>query len=351
MKKTICSLLLAACACTVSAQEESNVLNVSAEIRVDYLHEYLEGEFMKSKSGFRGKYLNVMIDGDINKHFSYAYKQRLNRMHKEESFFDATDWIYLTYNPNEQWSISAGKQVVGIGGYEYDRSPIDLYFCSEYWNNISCYQFGASVTYKLANGKDRFFFQACESPYRAYGDFMFAYNLMWYGSHEWFNTIYSLNMTEYQPGEYIYYVVLGNEFKMGDFTLQLDFMNRATDKHAFFFKDFSVMGELSYMIRNKVNVFAKMTYDVNNADVAGDYSVMPGTEVTRVGAGIEYFPLPKGNKDIRIFADYCYTYGKNGNVDGALLDKQSIVDVGVRWDIDFVSLTRKIFKKNDKKEI
>jgi hypothetical protein len=87
---------------------------------------------VKSNSGFRGKYLNVLLSGDIGKHWSYSYRQRLNKAHANQSFFDATDWIHLTYTLNKHWSFNAGKQVVGIGGYEYDRAPIDLYFCSEY---------------------------------------------------------------------------------------------------------------------------------------------------------------------------------------------------------------------------
>lgn len=35
------------------------------------------------------------------------------------------------------------------------------------------------------------------------------------------------------------------------------------------------MGEVSYMIKDKVNVFGKATYDVNKSGVEGDYSVLP----------------------------------------------------------------------------
>ena len=356
MKRLIGILLLPLCALGASAQckdkadheDHNRVVNVNAEVRIDFQQEYLDNELYKPNSGFKGKYLTIALDGHINKHFYYAYRQRLNRAHKDESFFDATDWVYISYRPNEHWDISAGKQVVGIGGYEYDRSPIDLYFNSEYWNNIACYQLGVSVTYAMGNGNDRLMAQVCESPYSTHQDFMFAYNLMWYGKHDWFNTIYSLNMTEFKPGEYIYYVVLGNEFKFDNFKFQIDYMNRATNGHAFFFKDFSIMGELSYMIKDKVNVFGKATYDVNKSGVEGDYSVMPGTELTRVGAGVEYYPLSKGRKDLRLFAHYSYSWGVNGNINGTIKDKQHFWGVGVKWNIDIISLTQKIFKKDGK---
>ena len=39
-----------------------------------------------------------------------------------------------------------------------------------------------------------------------------------------------------------------------------------------------------------MNLFAKYTYDVNASNMA-DLCVLPGTELSRVGAGLEYFPI------------------------------------------------------------
>ena len=342
MKKTLCTLLMAVCAILVNAQENS-LVDLKAEVRFDYQREYLDGDAVKSNSGFKGKYLNVILNGTINEHFSYSYRQRLNKAHSSQSFFDATDWIHLTYKLNDQWKFNGGKQVVGIGGFEYDRAPIDLYFCSEYWNNIPCYQFGVSATYTTRKGNDSFMAQVCESPFNFHGNDLYAYNLMWYGSHGWYNSIWSVNAQEYASGKFIYYVALGNEFKMGNAKLQLDFMNRAAEGHAFFLKDCSVMGELSYMFNNKLNVYGKVTYDVNKTHSVGDLCVFPGTELTRVGAGLEFYPLKDGNRNLRFHAYFCQAFGKNGNEAGTMLPEQAIVDLGVKWKVDIIKLTNKIF--------
>ena len=241
---------------------------------------------------------------------------------------------------NENWAVSAGKQVVAIGGYEYDRAPIDLYFCSEYWNNIPCYQFGVNLTYTFNEGKDQLLAQVCESPFRLPGKDMYAYNLLWYGSHGWFNTIYSVNMIECMPGEFINYITLGNKFNVGDFSLEFDVMNRAVRNQTFLMKDISLMGELSYSPSQKWNIFAKATYDVSNTDKAGDYCVMSGTEVTRVGAGVEYYPLDGGNKNVRLHAAFSHSFGKNGNPAGALLDEQSYVTLGLKWKMNLLSFKK-----------
>ena len=343
MKKIICTLWMAIFTLCAFAQGEKTV-NLQLETRIDYQREYLDGDAVKPNSGFKGKYLNVILNGTINEHWSYSYRQRLNKAHADQSFFDATDWIHLTYKVNDNWSFNGGKQVVGIGGYEYDRAPIDLYFCSEYWNNIPCYQLGVSTTYTTNKGNDSFLLQFCESPFNFNNEDLYAYNLMWYGSHGWYNSIWSVNAQEFAPGKFIYYLALGNEFRFGNAKLQLDFMNRATDDHAFFFKDFSVMGELSCFINNKVNVFGRMSYDVNKTNSVGDMCVLPGTDITRLGAGLEYYPLSNGNRNIRFHLYGCHSFGKNGNPNGTMQDSQTYVDLGVKFKVDVLSLTNKIFK-------
>ncbi len=339
MKKTFCALLAILCCQFTFAQQES-LLNLGFEVRTDYQREYIDGSAIKDNCGFKGKYLNIRMDGRIINNFTYSYRQRLNKAHSKSSFFDATDWLYLRYQMNEQWALSAGKQVVAIGGYEYDRAPIDLYFCSEYWNQIACYQFGVSLAYHFNDGKDQLLAQFCESPFRLSGEDMYAYNLLWYGSHDWFNTIYSVNMIEYAPGKFINYLTLGNKFNMGDFSLELDVMNRSVGNQTSLLKDLSIMGELSYSPSQKWNIYAKATYDVNSTEKSGDFCVMPGTEATRVGGGIEFFPLGGEKKDVRLHAAFCQTFGKNGNPAGALLDEQSFFSVGLKWKINLLSIKK-----------
>lgn len=167
MKRTLAAVL---CACSALAgyAQENSLLSLKAEARMDYQMERVDGETNHDHTGFDGKYLNLRMDGRIAPSFSYSWRQRLNKNHDNQSFWDATDWAYLMYEPNEHWGISAGKQVVGIGGYEYDRAPIDLYSCSEFWNNIPCYQLGASVTYLTRDGRDKWMAQFCESPFQSY---------------------------------------------------------------------------------------------------------------------------------------------------------------------------------------
>lgn len=358
MRKIVTLMLLVAGFVSVAANkiyaQDENIVNLQAEVRVDYQYEGINGDKIVDNTGFKGKYLNVILNGSLSKTISYSYRQRLNKAHSSQSFFDATDWIYLTYAPTEHWGFSAGKQVVAIGGFEYDRAPIDLYTCSEFWNNIPCYQFGVSASYKMNKGRDQLLFQVCQSPFRnVSGEDVYAYNLMWYGMHRWFNTAWSVNMIQLEKGEFINYIALGNYFSFGALHIYLDFMNRATSYHSFFFKDCSVMGEIAYDFCKKFKVFGKVTYDVNKSESlsegylrsarVADYCVLPGTELTMIGGGLEFYPL-KESKNLRLHANCFYSTGSNGNPSGTMQDKRLVLDAGIKWKMNVLSLPRKAKK-------
>lgn len=340
MRKTLLFLCLTA-APFVRADEPATdtLLKFQAEVRLDYQHDWLDGTTVKDNTGFEGKYINFRVDGNITDGLSYSWRQRLNKPHKDASFFDATDWVYLNYDFG-RWSVAGGKQVVGIGGWEYDRAPIDLYGCSVFWNNIPCYQIGASVSFR-PSASDKLTFQLCESPfYTSENRDMYAYNLMWNGHHGIFDAIWSANLIEYAPDRYISYLALGNKFTVDKVSLELDLMNRAASHQTFFLRDMSVMGELAYKPTPKWKIFGKMTYDVNRTHTDADLCVTPGTEMKMAGAGAEFFPLADGRQTLRLHANLFYAWGSNGNTADVMQNKTMLVDFGVKWNMNLLSFKR-----------
>ena len=344
MKKTFTKILSVAVAVlsltSVAAQqsyEKSNeIFRLGVEARFDYLNEAIDGKEVYGASGFKARYFNLRMDGQIAPKFTYSWRQRFSKVNKDASFVDNTDWLNINYKATDNWSFNAGKQAVWIGGWEYDRAPIEIYYCSEYWNNVNCFQLGASATYTTTKGNDSFTFQICQSPYGPLGldknlDDLYAYNLYYFGSHGCYKAIHSVNFVEYEKGKFDAYFVLGNQFKFGNTTLELDFMNRGTTAKEFMLKNYSIMAELSQMVAQCVNIFAKVTYDKAGAD-AQPLFVHPNTDLTRFGGGIEYYPM--GNRDVRLHAAYVYNIGKNGNPGGTALDKGSFLTVGITWKID-----------------
>lgn len=339
MKQRVAIPLLLLLCSTLSMAQESKQPQISFEARADYQRTDLAGEHLKEQSGFEGYILNFILNGNISPEFSYKYRQRLNGINRTTNFFDATDWIYLTYKPSERFSISGGKQVVYVGGWELDKAPIDCYFLSEYCYHFNCYQWGVSLGYQLASGHDSFLLQMCQSPFRSTykamtntSPEMYAYNLAWYGHHGFYQPIWTVNFMEYAPGKFVNYLSFGNRFRITErLTFDLDFMNRASAGQKIVGEDFTVVGEVSYRPLDQLCLFARASHDSNSTDSPADLCVLPGTHITRVGGGVEYFPLR--DKRVRLHAFYSYAMGENTHPAAVVKDRLSLFNIGLTWRI------------------
>ena len=107
---------MALCGSMAMAQGDEKV-NLRLEARGDLQYENVEGHTIDGTTGFRGKQLNLRLNGSINDSWSYAYRQRMGKPNVNDSYFEAVDHINLTYTTGA-WSFTGGKQTVAVGGYE-----------------------------------------------------------------------------------------------------------------------------------------------------------------------------------------------------------------------------------------
>ncbi|MDD2195828.1 MAG: hypothetical protein PHE03_09095 [Bacteroidales bacterium] len=304
------------------------------DTRFDFTAKIPMQDSLSPLSSFDGKYLNIILEGEINDKFSYNYRQRLILDSKPgyHSFFNATDWLYLSYKINRNISISGGKQIVAIGGFEYDAAPIDVYLWSEFWNNVTCYQIGGTVNYKTTDEKHNIGFQITNSPFSTQTlQNIYSYNLIWYGNFDGFNSIYSLNRIEYEKGHYINYITLGNKFSFSNLSVEVDLMDRFSEHQKNLFADYSVISNLKYAVNSKIKLFVKAGYDENKAQEPTamfiyDRYVEPGTEHFFYGAGVEYFPI-SNSKDVRLHAVWA---SNNDRL------QYHTFNFGVRWQMNII---------------
>ncbi len=319
--------------------QETKPVNMSIEARGDYQRVYTDGETTKADCGFKGKNLSVKLSGNITPRLSFLYRQRINAINKDVNFFDATDFLFLNYKFNRHFSVTSGKWVVLLGGWEYDLAPIDAFQLCEFSHHFCGYQWGVSLEYSTASNADRFLIQATQSPFRKAhkehtgkdGD-LYAYSFMWYGNHGILNTCWSTNFIEYAPGKFAHYIGLGSRFKLGDHVqTDIDLTHRATPNQKYLFNDYTLIGKIDYRPIDKLKVFARASYDVNKNNDKSNYSLTAGTEMTHVGGGVEFYPL---NDDrLRLHGQYSYSFGTNTNPEGGLQDKQHHINVGVTWRV------------------
>ena len=332
------------------AQEQKNftIDKLSVEGRVDY--DYF---FNKDKSGLDGKFFNFEMKGSFLQDFSYRIRQRID-MTKGGS---KTDFMILSYHAGKNFSFTAGRMPLAVGGWEYDLPPIDVYFASQFWNEFSCYDIGGQVEFHTTDGNHDIIFQITNSTFNRYsadGDFIrlpnrYTYNLIWYGRMGAFSTSYSINMMEQNKGEYINYIALGNMFDFGKLDFYVDFMNRGFfNQKDFLLGDFTIIGEVKYAFTDKFTAMVKGGYDRNKhgyLDYSGawptpqafDMAVLPGVEYTFAGLGFEAYPY-KGNKNVRLHGLFAFnsmanTLDMNNPESSPELTYQA--QVGVTWRINF----------------
>ena len=333
-----------------TAQEQKNftIDKLSVEGRVDYDY------FNKDKSGLDGKFFNFEMKGSFLQDFSYRIRQRID-MTKGGS---KTDFMILSYHAGKNFSITAGRMPLAVGGWEYDLPPIDVYFASLFWNEFSCYDIGGQVEFHTTDGNHDVIFQITNSTFNRYsadGDFIrlpgrYTYNLIWYGRMGAFSTSYSINMMEQNKGEYINYIALGNMFDFGKLDFYVDFMNRGFfNQKDFLLGDFTIIGEVKYAFTDKFTAMVKGGYDRNKhtyLDYSGafptpqafDMAVIPGVEYVFAGLGFEAYPY-KGNKNLRLHGLFAFnelTQAADDMINPNSSNLSLQAQVGVTWRINFV---------------
>lgn len=321
----------------------------SVELRGDYQYNSKDGAKVDDNTGFKGTFFNVCLAGKVSEHWGFDIRHRVNKASLDKNFFNGTDKALIYYMPTEQWKLQIGKHSIGVGGFDYDTPPIDLYYTGQYCIDLSCFEWGVSVEYTLKNQKDVFHLEMVQSPYRYYHskNNVYGYSLKYTGNHGIVNAIHSINLFETEPGKFLNMIILGHQINLGNWCLEADFLNKASlngNSSDYFFKNISLVGKLKFRPNDHWLFSCKCSYDVNNGEgntatnyVDYDYLVPSGTECGRVGGIVEYWPLHGKKRDVvRLHALAYRDFGNNTcEIDGCG-DKQWFVGVGVTMKISFL---------------
>ncbi len=323
-----------------SQEKNFTIDKLSIEGRADFDYFNEDGA---SSSGIDGKYFNFEMKGSFLQDFSYRVRQRIDMYHGSSK----TDYMILSYHASKNFSLTAGKMPLAVGGWEYDLAPIDVYFASNFWNTFDCYDVGGQVGIHTSDGNHDIIFQVTNSTFtKEKFQGIYAYNLIWYGRMGAFSTSYSINMIGQSKGEYINYIALGNAFDFDKLDFYIDFMNRGfLNQKDFFLGDFTLIGEVKYAFTDKFTLMAKGGYDRNKhyennipQTIPFDMTVRPGVEYTFAGLGFEAYPY-KGNKNVRLHGFFAMN-SLNEPSDDMLNPNSSSplslqFNLGVTWRIDF----------------
>ena len=334
---------------------------IRLEARADFDYYHLEEDSQTTNPfGFHGKYFNFIVGGDLNDKFSYFFRQRVIAKDGSVSFFDNTDFLYLTYHPNKNWMFRLGKDALAVGGFEYDAAPIDVLFSTNYWDNFYCFQLGGAIAVKSDDGNQMVLAQIGTSPYVYYGanlgtglgaewrSGLLSYNLYWSGKFGHFNTLYSVNMFDRADNGLMNYIAIGNKLIYDRWDLYVDLIHHALSRKDWG-NNFAFIGCFNFHLTEDFNLYGKASYEQNKSEVdlnnpnpnlslANPFNldclIPAGSIITKYGIGFEY--NPSFCKDVRLHGVLSYCENHLDNPKANLLSHTNTftVNFGITWHMN-----------------
>lgn len=331
MKKAIVSelaFLLAFCCVPALSQETeesvSNIPEVSVIARLDAnpvipLSDEAKVPF-DPVDFFGASCLATLVDGSIGEHFAYSFAFNWLSTEPRSIYVmdleDGTSKANLFYSGSNNflnWAnvsflaggfeLKLGKDVLALGSMEYDEYDFDIFWdrSSYFWQNYAGYQWGASVGYTLPDEANTLTFQFQSSPFgeRTFASNLFTYSLQWKAEYDWGRFIYSTNFLQYDVNSYLNLIGLGHEFYLGDFTVRLDYMNRAVTPKNFFKQEQAVNLHLTYNYEDKVEAGIWGAGDFIMHDRAFFTEEEDLGNLWSAGAIVKWYPL-KESQDLRV---------------------------------------------------
>ncbi len=290
--------------------------------------------FADKRGRFKGDGLYLNIDGYITPHLSYSLQQRLaSTYYEDNSGFNGTNWLTLTYEVGSL-EFTAGKNGVLTGGFENDAEDFDSYYDmnSMFYNMLDSWQWGFSMTWYPAENHS-LTLQSINSPIYSEESILLGYDLAWRMESDIYESFWTANLWEYEPGRYIKNLSLGNIFYIEDFSLTFDYQTRAADVKRMFTDDFIITALPAYEFGEWGRLFAKFGYEKVAEGLPYEFAYEDGIEYIFYGAGFEYYPL-KENKNLRLHA----AWSANNLGD-------NYATIGLKWRFDLTSAAKYLFSK------
>ena len=325
-----------------------------------------DGEFQNAK--FNMRQIRIEAKGNINKTFSFRWRQRLNRNNSpapdgiDNMPASSIDVAGIGIKTSDVFSMFLGKQCAAYGGMEFDLNPIEIYEYSDMVDYMSNFLTGANFQFQL-NPNHQLQLQVLDSRSASmedmyglgydYSKVPLVYTVNWNGSFGGvFNTRWSYSIMSQAKGYQSHYIALGNELNLDKFNAFLDvmYMREGIDREGIITgivgpKDdqghqndaeyLSFVMKAQYRISPKWNIFVKGMLE--NEGLSKSSGVLEkGKYRTAYGylAGIEFYPL--NNSNLHFFLTYVgrhYSYTDRAKFYGNENYSTNRISLGYIWQL------------------
>jgi hypothetical protein len=123
--------------------------NLSAHMNLQFstsgVANFIEGDL--EDASFKLNRVKLEILGSFSKQFSYHFRQSFNKYsnpHSLDNLSSSIEYALVNWKMSDKFTLTAGKQDIALGGYEYYVNAIKVREYSEFNDNISCYQAGVA---------------------------------------------------------------------------------------------------------------------------------------------------------------------------------------------------------------
>jgi len=363
---------------TLVPEEKQGLLkNMSmiANMRFALRNEFQDGEYTQTR--FSNEQFRLEIKGKVHDRVYFRFRDRYTRAQTAESVDNlsrSTDLAFVRVDITKKLSIAGGKMCADWGAYEFDYNPIDIYEYSDIIEYADNFLTGAQLAYTLTP-KHQLTFQILDSRTKTFNELYgpqpnfeeskmpLAFVLNWRGSFfdGKFNTIWAYayhnearDTVLDQPAG-MNYIALGNQLKLGKFTVEYDFKwsQEDLDRTGIISEQVNGSSEYPYALENTLyighwlHLYYRVSQKVNLAfvgmmDIANwndeDGKNLPGyDEHFRTAYGfiptIEYYPFKDLN--LRFYANFV---GRSYKYSDFAKDRLDVKDVtNGRFAIGFVT--------------
>jgi len=190
--------VIAAMASLINGLQKASAQSIEFTVapRVEGMYDEAADDF-----GWGASALYTFLDGEIGEHWSFSISNHwlspepkyLYKDFKYAEEVDFLDWASLTYAAGN-WEITFGKDGFTLDSFEIQPDDVDSYESSLgwMWNNLSAYQWGASVTYNF-DDNNNVELRGCSSPFSLYYFDEQMFSFYWRGNPiDKYSTIWGL---------------------------------------------------------------------------------------------------------------------------------------------------------------
>lgn len=219
--------------------KRSQVFNLNLEMHAGFYADFASKRL--DEAAFRMKDLKIDITGDVTDRLFYWYRQRLNGNEGSqplENLPESIEYAYIGYRLSDRFTLTAGKQDVFFGGFEYDPNPLEIYEYSDMNEYILSYLTGIGLAYQATPSQEirlqvtNSRMGALEDDYGRMPDGFskprvpLFYTLNWNSSYfdEQVNLRYSASAAAQAKGRYMYAFFAGQNLDLAPWYAYFDVM-------------------------------------------------------------------------------------------------------------------------------